>query len=341
MQQYKNGPGENQLMQKRGLSIGQIFNKLGLVLIIIVFAVVLAILSPSFLTLSNMLNLMVQSTILLTMSVGATFVILTGGIDLSVGSVLAFSSTVGMASIAWYGMPVPVGVLITLGIGALFGIVNGVFVTKGGVPPMIVTLGTMSIGRGAQLVYSNGSTVSPIDDSLTALTYNGLFGIPWLVWLVVAIAIVGGIVLSKTTFGRSVYAVGGNELATKLAGIKTHNVKMWCYVICGLTAALAGLFLAIRIESVSPQAGNGNEMNVIAAVVIGGCSLFGGRGNMFGTVMGVLLITLVTNAVNLLGVPPAWDQIVKGLVILAASLLDVYRIKFAGGRKKRKVHAKA
>jgi len=323
--------------EKQPLTLGAVFNKMGLVLVLIVFVVVMSFLSPAFLTVNNLLNLLVQSTILLTLSVGATFVILTGGIDLSVGSVLAFASTVGMGAVVWHDQPIILGVFIVFGIGILFGAINGFFVTRFGIPPMIVTLGTMSIARGAQLVYSNGSTVAPVPEELTVITYNGLFNIPWLVWIVIGIVILAGIVLAKTTFGRSVYAVGGNELATKLAGIKTHNIKMMCYIICGFTAALGGLFMAIRLESVSPLAGKEYEMNVIAAVVIGGCSLFGGRGNMIGTVMGVILIQLVTNAVNLLGVPPAWDQVVKGLVILAASLLDIYRVRFVGGRKKRKI----
>lgn len=310
---------------------GRILDKMGLFLVLLLFIVIMTILTPSFLTLKNMKNLLIQSTILCTLSLGMTFVIITGGIDLSVGSVEAVASAIGLGLIVKSGVPPAVGVLIMLVIGAVFGVMNGILITHFRIPPMIVTLATMSIARGVVLVYTNSANIGPVPKSFTVLTGSYIFGIPLIVWTVIAFCIIAWLGLSKTTFGRSVYAVGGSELAAKLAGIRTKRVIILTYVISGVCAAMAGLLLAIRLESAGPNAGDGVEMNAIAAVVVGGTSLSGGRGTVLGTVLGVILISLVSNAVNLLGVPPAWDKIVKGLVIVIAALLDANRNK-AGKR---------
>lgn len=310
---------------------GRILDKMGLFLVLLLFIVIMTILTPSFLTLNNMKNLLIQSTILCTLSLGMTFVIITGGIDLSVGSVEAVASAIGLGLIVKSGVPPAVGVLIMLVVGAVFGVMNGILITHFRIPPMIVTLATMSIARGVVLVYTNSANIGPVPKSFTVLTGSYIFGIPLIVWTVIAFCIIAWLGLSKTTFGRSVYAVGGSELAAKLAGIRTKRVIILTYVISGVCAAMAGLLLAIRLESAGPNAGDGVEMNAIAAVVVGGTSLSGGRGTVLGTVLGVILISLVSNAVNLLGVPPAWDKIVKGLVIVIAALLDANRNK-AGKR---------
>jgi ribose transport system permease protein len=302
----------------------KIFNKMGLLLILIVFAIIMSILSDSFASWNNIRNLLIQSTILATLSLGVTFVIITGGIDLSVGAVEALSAAIGLDLIVNYDIPVFVGIFVMLFIGVIIGFLNGLLVAQLSVPPMVATLATMSIARGIVLVYTNSANVYA-PPSFSILTSNYIFGLPLIVWLVIAFILVAWLILSKTTFGRSIYAVGGSAIAARLAGIRTKLVTMLAYVISGLTAALAGLLLTIRLESAGPNAGDGVEMNVIAAVVIGGTSLFGGRGTIIGTVLGVILISLISNAVNLLGVPPAWDKIVKGVVIIIACLLDVYR----------------
>jgi len=276
----------------------------------------------------NLINLLMQSTILVTLARGVTFVIMTGGIDLSVGGVMAVSSAVRLGAIVYDGGPVIVGVLIMILIGAAFGFVNGFLVTKFGVPPLIVTLATMGIARGIVLIYTNSANVNPVPDSFITLATGRLFSIPYLIIVVAILAIIAHVVLKHSVFGRSVYASGGNELAARLAGIKTKTVITLTYVIAGVMASIGGLFLTARLESAGPTAGLGIELTVIAAVVIGGTSLFGGQGNIIGTILGVILIALVSNAVNLLGVPPAWDQLVTGGVILVAALLDVYRRKF-------------
>lgn len=322
-----------QLNEKvKKININQIFNKMGLLLVLIVFIVLMTFLSPSFASWNNIRNLLIQSTVLVTLSLGVTFVIITGGIDLSVGAIEALSAAIGLDMIVNHNVPIVVGLFIILAIGLIFGLLNGIFVAQFGVPPMIATLATLSIARGIVLVYTNSANVYA-PPSFTSLTSHYFLGLPLIVWLVVIFIVIAWIVLSRTTFGRSIYAVGGSELAARLAGIRTKLIVIIAYMISGFTAALAGILLTIRLESAGANAGDGVEMNVIAAVVIGGTSLFGGRGTIPGTVIGVILISLISNAVNLLGVPPAWDKIVKGVVIAIACLLDVYR-----NRSGKRVH---
>jgi len=215
-----------------------------------------------------------------------------------------------------------------LAIGACFGLFNGLMVTRFGLPPMIVTLATMVIGRGMVLIYTNSANIAPVPRLFQLVASQRVLSIPVIVWIAIGFSIIAWILLSRTVFGRSIYATGGNKVAARLAGIKTNSVVTMAYVISGIAAALAGFLLTSRLESAGPNAGIGIELNVIAAVVIGGSSLFGGRGTIFGTILGVALITLVSNAINLLGVPPAWDQLVRGSVILIAVILDVYRVKY-------------
>jgi ribose transport system permease protein len=306
----------------------QYLGSLGLLIVIVVFCVILSFLSPVFLSKMNLINLLMQSTILVTLALGVTFVIMTGGIDLSIGGVMAVSSAVGLGAIVYSGVPAIIGVLIMILIGAAFGFVNGFLVTKFSVPPLIVTLATMGIARGIVLIYTNSANVNPVPDSFITLATGRLFSIPYLIYVVGIVAVIAHVVLKHSVFGRSVYASGGNELAARLAGIKTKTIITMTYILSGVMAAVGGFFLTARLESAGPTAGIGIELTVIAAVVIGGTSLFGGQGNIIGTVLGVILIALVSNAVNLLGVPPAWDQLVTGAVILIAALLDVYRRKF-------------
>lgn len=310
-------------------SIARYMGSLGLFIVIVIFCVVLSFLSPVFLTSTNIVNLLIQSTILAVLALGSTFVIMTGGIDLSVGAVMAVSSAVGLGMTVYHDVPVAVGVLVMLAIGLVFGFFNGVIVTRFEVPPLIVTLASMGVARGIILIYTNGANVSPVPDSFIFLANARIFGIPILLILVGVLAVIAHIVLSNTVYGRAVYASGGNALAARLAGIRTKTVITFTYAISGLMAAVAGILLTARLESAGPNAGMGIELTVIAAVVIGGTSLFGGQGNILGTLLGVLLISLVSNAVNLLNVPPAWDQLVKGVVILVAALLDVYRRKYS------------
>jgi ribose transport system permease protein len=309
-------------------NLKQYLGSLGLLIVIVAFGIVLSFMSPVFLTKTNLINLLMQSTILVTLALGVTFVIITGGIDLSVGAIMAVSSALGLGLIVYNGVPVIVGVIIMVLIGAVFGLVNGLFITKLQLSPLIVTLGTMGIAGGIVLIYTNSANIDPVPNSFVTLATGSLFSIPYLILLVAVFAIIAHIILKNTVFGRSVYASGGNELAARLSGVRTKTIITLTYVISGVTAAIGGLLLSARLESVGPTAGTGLELTVIAAVVIGGTSLFGGQGNILGTILGVILISLVSNAINLLSVPPAWDSLVQGSVILVAALLDVYRRKF-------------
>jgi ribose transport system permease protein len=314
---------------ERGANVRALVSRLGLLFVILLFIVVMSFLSPVFLTVANFKNLFIQSTILAVLALGQTYVIMTRGIDLSIGGTMALSSAICIGLVVYSGVPVALALVVALLIGAGVGLVNGVAVTKLGITPLIVTLATLSMARGATFVYTNGANITPVPDIVAAFGRGQILGVPYSIVLLVLLAIVCHFVLARTIFGRSVYATGGNEVASRLAGIPTSRIIMTTYVICGILAAIAGLILAARLESAGPRAGVGIELTVIAACVIGGTSLFGGTGSIFGTLLGVVLISLVSNAINLLGVPPAWDDLVKGLVIFLAALVDVYRRKFS------------
>jgi ribose transport system permease protein len=300
-------------------------SKMGLLAVVVLLGLIMSFLSPVFLSWTNLTNLLLQSTILMTLAIGQTFVIMTRGIDLSIGGVMAFSSSLGLGLMVNNGLDPITGTIVMLLIGVLFGIFNGVAVTRFSITPLIVTLATLGVARGAVFIYTNGANVTPVPALYEAIGTGKFLGLPWAVIIVLVLAIAAHVVLSRTVFGRSVYATGGNEMAARLAGVRTNLIIVSAYAISGLSAAIAGLLLTARLESAGPRAGVGIELTVIAAAVIGGTSLFGGQGNIAGTLLGVILISLVTNAVNLLRVPPAWDDLVKGIVIFLAALVDVYR----------------
>jgi ribose transport system permease protein len=265
----------------------------------------------------------------MTLALGQTFVIMTRGIDLSIGGIMALTSCVGLGAIVNLGASPWVGMLVMLVAGIILGGLNGLATTKIGITPLIVTLAMLGICRGAVFVYTDGANITPVPDVFRTIGSGKFLGFPVLVLIVIVLALVAHVILSSTVFGRSVYATGGNEVASRLAGIRTDLVTIAVYCISGLCAAIAGLLETSRLESAGPRAGMGIELTVIAAAVIGGTSLFGGQGSVPGTLLGVILISLVSNAVNLLEVPPAWDELVKGVVIFLAAMVDVYRRKYA------------
>lgn len=288
---------------------------------LVVLCILFSILSPYFFTTSNLLNVAQQSAIIAVISVGMTFVIITAGIDLSVGSVLAFSGVV-MASVLHTGLPIPVGILAGLLIGFGCGMVNGLLVTYGSIPPFIATLGMMSIARGAGLWYTAGRPISGFDDSFRFLATGEVFHIPVPVIIMVIVYVIAHFVLTRTKMGRYTYAIGGNEKAAVLSGI---NIKFYLniiYGIAGLLSALAAVMLTARLNSAQPIAGIMYELDAIAATVIGGTSLFGGKGTVIGTLIGALIIGVLRNGLNLLGVSSFIQQIVIGSVIIGAILLD-------------------
>ncbi|ATA61537.1 ribose ABC transporter permease [Geobacillus stearothermophilus] len=298
--------------------------KLGPLIGLFLLCIVLSILSDDFLTMDNWLNLLRQVSINALIAFGMTFVILTGGIDLSVGSVLALSSAITAGMMA-QGMNGFVAILVGLLAGMVMGVLNGVIITKGKVAPFIATLATMTAFRGLTLVYTDGRPITGFasDDILFQMIGRGyFFGIPVPIILMLMVYIALYVVLKKTTFGRHTYAVGGNEEASRLSGLRVDRLKIYVYALTGTLSALAGLILTSRLNSAQPTAGTAYELDAIAAVVLGGTSLSGGRGWIFGTLVGALIIGVLNNGLNLLNVSSFYQQVIKGAVILLAVLLD-------------------
>jgi ribose transport system permease protein len=290
---------------------------------LIVFSIILGIFSDSFFTFDNLLNLLRQISVNALIAFGMTFVILTAGIDLSVGSILALGSAL-TAGLLTSGMDPILAIFIGLLIGLVLGAINGLVITKGKVAPFIATLATMTIYRGATLVYTDGRPITGLSDSFSfkMIGKGYVFGIPFPVILMLIAFAILYFVLKKTVFGRQVYAIGGNEEAAILSGIKADRVKIWVYSITGMLSVLAGIILTSRLNSAQPTAGASFELDAIAAVVIGGTSLMGGKGKIVGTLIGALIIGVIDNGLNLLNVSSFYQQIVKGGIILLAVLLD-------------------
>lgn len=300
-----------------------LLQKIGPFIGLIAIVVIITILNPSFLSVNNLLNVFRQVSINALIAFGMTFVILTGGIDLSVGSILALTGAV-TAGLMSGGMDPVLAMLVGLLLGAILGAVNGVIIAKGKVAPFIATLATMTIYRGLTLVYTEGRPISGLGDSVAfQMLGKGYFlGIPIpVVTMIISFAILY-FILKKTTFGRRVYAVGGNEEASILSGINADRIKIYVYSLVGLLAGLASLILTSRLNSAQPTAGEMFELDAIAAVVLGGTSLTGGRGWIVGTLIGALIIGVLNNGLNLIGVSSFFQQVVKGAVILFAVLLD-------------------
>ncbi|MGG3917374.1 ribose ABC transporter permease [Parageobacillus thermoglucosidasius] len=298
--------------------------KLGPLIGFFLLCIVLSILSDSFLTVNNWMNVLRQVSINALIAFGMTFVILTGGIDLSVGSVLALSSAI-TAGIMASGTNGFTAIIIGLLVGFLMGALNGVVITKGRIAPFIATLATMTMFRGLTLVYTDGRPITGFasDDILFQMMGRGYFlGIPVPVVFMIVVYVALYFVLKKTTFGRHTYAIGGNEEASRLSGIRVDRLKIWIYSLTGGLSALAGIILTSRLNSAQPTAGTAYELDAIAAVVLGGTSLSGGRGWIFGTLVGALIIGVLNNGLNLLNVSSFYQQVIKGLVILLAVLLD-------------------
>lgn len=287
--------------------------------------VIITLINPNFLTTNNLLNLLLQVTANGFIAFGMTFVILTGGIDLSVGSILALSSAL-TAGLIGHGVPVGIAIVLSVALGGILGMLNGLFISYGKLAPFIVTLATMTIFRGATLVYSNGNPITAgLSDSFLFqfLGQGYIVGIPFPVILMFLTFI---ILLHKTAFGKSVYALGGNEKAAYISGIKLNKVKIIIYTISGIMASISGLIITSRLSSAQPTAGASYEMDAIAAVVLGGTSLSGGKGRIIGTLIGALIIGVLNNGLNIIGVSAFWQQVVKGIVILMAVLLDRFKV---------------
>jgi ribose transport system permease protein len=296
----------------------------GLLLILIGISAVLAILSPYFLTVPNLINVVLTMSVIGIVSIGMTYVMLSGGIDLSVGATMGLSAVVA-ATFAKSGSPFVVVVLVALGIGFLIGLVNGLAITRLRVPPLIATLAMLSVAKGIQLIYSRGVTVFGLGDAVGWLGHGSIGPIPVPIVLLLLLYVLASFSLSRTSFGRKVYAVGGNERAARIVGIQVERIKVSVYILSSMLAAFGGLILISRLDSAPTVIGTGLELETIAAVVIGGTSLTGGKGGVWGTLIGVAILALIQNALNLLNVSPYFTQLVQGLVIFTAVAIDMNR----------------
>ena len=315
-------PESNQLRRLSRHEIKAWLARYGLLLAFALICAGLAVASPNFLTMQNLLIVVRQISINGILAVGVTFVLLTGGVDLSLGSVVALTGVVA-ASYAHPGeFPVLVPIALGMLAGTACGAVNGTVISFGRIAPFIVTLGMMTVARGLALVLSGGRPVSNLSREFTTIGSGDVLGIPLPVAILAGVAIVSHVVLSNTRLGRYVYAVGGNEHAARAAGINVTGVKIVAYTVCGALAGLAGVVLASRITTGQPNAGIAYELDAIAAVVIGGTSLSGGVGGIRGTILGALLMGVINNGLDLLNVSSYYQQIVKGLIIVGAVWLD-------------------
>ena len=310
----------------------------GALIILFLLVVAFTIVTPDFLTVNNLVNILRQYSVLMILAVGQTLVIVSRGIDLSVASNAALSGSVMGVAYAYWAWPEPASLLAGLAAGVAVGAFNGFVITRLDVPDFIATLGTFVAVRGIALLVTDGLPVPDFERAVEGRTLPGtistlgvdsVLGMPLIAIVALVCALIGGFILSRTRLGRSAYAIGGNTEAARMSGIKVERSKVWIYVISGLLAAVGGFMLTGRQASANALMGEGLELQSIAAVVIGGTNLFGGEGRMSGTVIGVLIIGVLSNGLSIAGVSEFWQRVVNGLIIVAVVALDQWRRRAA------------
>jgi ribose transport system permease protein len=304
--------------QRTPISLGR---ESGGILVLLIFIAALILTTNDFLTLTNLDNLVRQVAVFAILSIGQLFVILTGGIDLSVGSVLGLSGGVTALLLA-AGAPIPLAILAGLLVGLFVGLINGQLVSRLKLPPFIATLGMLGIARGVVLLLTGARTIAPLPDAFNIIANGSILGLPSLFWILILVAIVAAFVLGRTVFGRYVYAVGSNAESSRLSGVPVNVVLIAVYSISGLLAGFAGVLTTSRLGAGIPTAGTGYELQAIAGAVIGGASLSGAKGRTIGAVLGALIMAILANGGNLLGVDPFYLQIAIGLLIILAVYFD-------------------
>ena len=301
-----------------------IFRKTGILWALFILIIILASVSPVFLTVRNFINIFKQTSITSILAIGMTFVLLTGGIDLSVGSITAlagvFAASVGVTS---NGNPLALSFLVAIATGAICGVINGIGVAYIGFPAFIMTLGMMGIARGSAQVFTGGTPIFGVSDAFARIAGGVTFGIPNLVYYMLFIFVIAYIILTKTLVGRRIYAIGGNDEAARLSGVDVKKFLVLVYGICGALAGLCGILMASRITSGNPIAADKYEMDAISAAVIGGISMTGGSGSILGTIVGAFILTVIQNGFDILGISPFYKQIVQGCIILFAVFIDL------------------
>jgi ribose transport system permease protein len=301
-----------------------------LVLLIIFFS----FWSPFFFNFDNLNNILIATSVVAVLALGETFVIVAGGIDLSIGTVMTLSAVMGATAVAKWGLPVPAAILVGIGTGGLMGLINGVLIARMKLPPFIATLGMLNVARGLSLVIAGLSPVYFPTDDLHGMIMGStigvilpLFPIPNIAIIMLGAALLAGFILSKTALGRYTYALGSNEEAARLSGISVVKWKIAVYSLCGLFAGLGGVLLAARVNSAQPTLGYGYELDAITAVIIGGTSLAGGVGTILGTVIGAFIVKTLADGLQLVDVPQEWQIVATGAVVIGAVYLDIVRRK--------------
>ncbi len=308
------------LKQKSKVFLGEYRVEMAMLAAFLLLCAFLSILAPRFLTIGNIGNLFWQATMVGIIAIGQTFIILTFGIDLSVGAIAGISAMFGGIVMLNHGMIA--GVVTILITGTMVGLVNGMLIAYAQLAPFIVTLGVMSISRSLTYVSTNGHSVTGLPQSYRFFSYEKIMGIPIYTVILIGLFVIGHIVLTRTKVGRFWYAIGSNEEASRLAGVNVRLYKAMAYAVTGFLCAVAVIILTSRLGAIDPDTGLGIELDTIAAVVIGGCSLAGGKGSLVGTFIGVLLITVLHNGLNLIGVSPFWQGSAVGAVIIVSVMLD-------------------
>ncbi len=322
--------GKKRSFYSNNFFIQLIRENMGILIGLAILCIILTIQSPVFLSKNNILNVLRQVATNLYIACGMTMIIILGGIDLSVGSVIALSGVVTGGLIAFDGASIIVAVVLGLIAGLLVGAFNGFVISTTTIPPFIVTLATMNIARGAAYVYTGGQPIRVMSDSFNFIGAGYVGEVPIPIIYLVVIILISFFIMSKSKLGRHIYAVGGNLQAAIFSGIKTKRVVFFAYFFSGLMASIAGIVLASRMFSGQPTAGQGAEMDAIAAVVLGGTSMSGGSGKIGGTVIGALVIGILSNGLNLMGINSFWQYIVKGVVILIAVYVDYFKKRTSG-----------
>lgn len=298
-----------------------------LVLMFIIFSFA----SPNFLKFDNIISILLATSVNGILAIGATFIIITGGIDLSVGTVMTLSGVMTGVFIVNLGLPIALGVILGILVGAVLGLFNGFFVAKMNIPPFIATLGMQMMTKGLSLIISGSKPIYFSDiEAYNKISMTTVFGVPTAIIIFLVLAIIAHLILSGTILGRYNYALGSNEQATRLSGINTVNWKLAIYTLGGIFSGIAGVVLSSRLNSAQPAIGVGYETDAIAAAVIGGASLSGGEGSISGTVIGAFIITVLTNGLRILSVPQEWQTVVTGAIVIGAVYFDILR------RKKRR-----
>ncbi len=314
-------------MNLREKDIKDFLRRYSVAMILLIMVIALSLFSWRFLRPSNLINISLQTSIVAIVAIGMTFTILTGGIDLSVGSVMALSGALASGFIVRNGFPLYGAIFLALVIGIAIGLVNGLLIVKGNIPPFVATLAVMAVGRGLTLVYTQGKPISGMGDDFVFWGSGklGLFPVPVIILFLVFL--LSYIVLRHTRFGLHIYAIGGNEETARLAGIKNDLSKISVYMISSFTAALAGILLTARLWSAQPNAGVGLELEAIAATVLGGTSLMGGYGGTGGTVVGAFIMGVLANGLNLLEISSYSQRVFKGIIFILAVMFDIYTKK--------------